>query len=49
VHFVFDQYTVQMFAKYNRRCQNVNGKRLQLTTVYLLTLKDNLALFMTFV
>jgi hypothetical protein len=40
-----------MFAKYNKRYQNVNSKRLQLTTVYLLTLKGNLALalFLTFV
>jgi hypothetical protein len=43
------QYTVQMFAKYNKRYQNVNSKRLQLATVCLLTLMGNLAIFLTFV
>jgi hypothetical protein len=29
--------TLQMFTKYNKHYQNLNSKRLQLTTVYLLT------------
>jgi hypothetical protein len=37
-----------MFAKYNKCYENVSSKQLQLTTVYLLTLKGSLALFMTF-
>jgi hypothetical protein len=32
-------HLLQMFAKYKNRYQNVNSKRLQLTTVYLLTLE----------
>jgi hypothetical protein len=46
---LFSTHLLQMFAKYNKRYQNVNSKRLQLTTVYLLTLKGNLALFLTLV
>jgi hypothetical protein len=34
---------LEIFAKYNKNDQNVNSKRLQLTTVYFLTLNDNLA------
>jgi hypothetical protein len=36
---------LQFFAKYNKNDQNVNSKRLQLTTVYFLTLNGHLALF----
>jgi hypothetical protein len=34
VHFIFQQYTLQMFAKHTKHYQNVNSKRLQLRTVY---------------
>jgi hypothetical protein len=36
---------LKLFAKYNKNCQNVNSKRLQLTTVYFLTLNSHLAIF----
>jgi hypothetical protein len=36
---------LQFFAKYNKTFQNVNSKRLQLTTIYFLTLNGHLALF----
>jgi hypothetical protein len=37
---------LQLFAKYNKNYQNVNSKRLQVTTVYFLTLNGHLALFL---
>jgi hypothetical protein len=36
---------LQLFAKYNKKYQNVNSKRLHLTSVYFLTLNDHLAIF----
>jgi hypothetical protein len=44
MHFVFNGIRY-IFAKYNKNYQNVNGKRLQLTT-YFLTLNGHLALFL---
>jgi hypothetical protein len=38
-------HILQLFPKYNKNYQNVNSKRLQLTTVYFLTLNGYLAIF----
>jgi hypothetical protein len=39
ISFSNSTHLLQMLAKYNKRYQNVNSKRLQLTTVYLLILR----------
>jgi hypothetical protein len=44
MHFDFNGISdiLQIFAKYNKNDQNVNSKRLQLTTVHFLTLEGHL-------
>jgi hypothetical protein len=46
IHHSPCMHILQLFAKYNKNYQNVNSKRLQLTTVYFLTLNVPLALFL---
>jgi hypothetical protein len=49
MHFVFNDIGhTSVISKYNKNYQNVNSKRLQLTTVYFLTLNGHLALFLFF-
>jgi hypothetical protein len=43
ISFLMASNVPQIFTKYNKNYQNVNSKRLQLATVYFLTLNDHLA------